>query len=397
MAAIHSIRQQEDLALAKPRILVIDDSRMMRKAISRLLADKFDILVADDGDIGWEFISDDEAIQVVFADLMMPNTNGFELLRQIRASSDPRISQLPVIIITGHEDDEKIKQQAIALGATDFISKPFDSVQLIARAQAHAKHHDTTRQLHSARKTLTEESTIDPLTGAANARYFQQHGPELLAFAVRQHSPLSVLRIDIDRFDALVQRQGQQIANKVLVNVSRTIGACVREEDNLARIGTAKFALMMPGADEGRARAVAGRIVQLIYKTVYRLGDTRFRISASAGVVTRRQEESANFQTVVHLAEDRLRAAISQGGNRLVIREQAAADHETRTIAPKPLTIDEAVMLLRVGQAGRVAQQLPSLLAKVYPVLVFGNNHLKLGLDDGLARLREKLTGRPGS
>jgi PleD family two-component response regulator len=74
---------------------------------------------------------------------------------------------LPVIIITSHEDDEGMKRRAMSLGASDFISKPFDSIQIKARAKSYAKHGDTTRRLEHTRRMLEEKSTLDTLTGPA--------------------------------------------------------------------------------------------------------------------------------------------------------------------------------------------------------------------------------------
>ncbi|OOG23179.1 diguanylate cyclase response regulator, partial [Thioalkalivibrio denitrificans] len=91
----------QSYTIEKPRILVVEDSTTMRKAIRRLLSNDFEVLEADDGDTGWEIVRDDPRVQVVFTDLVMPRMNGFMLLRQIRESIHERINGLPVIIITG--------------------------------------------------------------------------------------------------------------------------------------------------------------------------------------------------------------------------------------------------------------------------------------------------------
>lgn len=390
------LRDQDDhVAIAKPRVLVVDDSRVMRKSIIRLLSDDFDVVEASDGDIGWETLIEDDGIQVIFADLMMPNTDGFALLRQIRNSEDSRINQLPVIIITSHEDDEEMKHQAMSLGATDFISKPFDSVQLIARAHAHAKHDHTARQLRSANASLAEKSTIDTLTGLPNPLYFREHGPELLAFAARQGTNLAVLRIDIDHFDTLFKKKGKQVAEKVLLKVSKLITACVREEDSVARVGLAQFAVIMPGADEERASSVARRIHQLVFATIYKLGTTRFRMTASVGAVTRAEDERVDFIAVVQTAEQRLNHAIEKGGNRVELSKQqhGALRLVDQTAAPerKKLSVDEALVLLRAGQTDKISEELPALIARVAPLLSYGNKELRLGLEGSLMQLRDKL------
>ena len=120
----------------KPRILVVDDSRVMRKAISRTLNPHFDLVEAEDGEAGWEALLGDEAIDVIITDVEMPRLDGHALLTRIRSSELMRIREIPVIVITGAED-EPAKQRAYACGATDFVIKPIDGVQLLARTRAH--------------------------------------------------------------------------------------------------------------------------------------------------------------------------------------------------------------------------------------------------------------------
>jgi two-component system, cell cycle response regulator len=378
--------------IAKPRILVVEDSTTMRKAIRRLLSNDFEVVEADDGDTGWDLVRDDPAIQVVFTDLMMPRMNGFMLLRQIRESIHDRISGLPVIVITSHEDDEKMRRQAMALGATDFITKPFDSLQLRARAQAHAKFEHTQRRLQQATQALEQRSTIDPLTGLANLNYFREHGPTLLSFAVRQGNELSVLRIDVDRYEELFRKRGRQVAEKILVNVARIISGCVRREDTVARVGLAKFAVLMPGAGEAVARQVAGKIHSMNEKSGYRLGNTRFRMTVSAGLVTPALYEHLQFEDVLKLAEDRVAKAMATGGNQVIFDEgPPAATRAAPEGRRESLTLEQALLLLRTGDTGLVNEQLKPLLLEVMPLLVHANRQLRLGLDSSLLQFKTRL------
>lgn len=381
----------DSYTIAKPRILVVEDSTTMRKAIRRLLSNDFEVVEADDGDTGWELVRDDPSIQVVFSDLMMPRMNGFMLLRQIRESIHSRISELPVIIITGHEDDEKMRRQAMALGATDFITKPFDSLQLRARAKAHARFEHTQRRLQQATQALEQRSTIDPLTGLANANYFREHGPVLLSFAIRHGNELSVLRIDVDQYDELFRKRGRQVADKVLVNISKIITGSVRREDTVARVGLSKFAVLMPGANEQMAREVAGKIHELNQKAGYRLGNTRFAMTVSAGLVTPALYENLQFDEVIKLAEARVAKAIASGGNTVVFEEGPPADTRAAPEGRRAvLSVEEALILLRTGDTAKVNEQLGPLLRRMFPLLVHANRQLRLGMDGALLQLKNR-------
>lgn len=380
--------------IKKPRILIVDDSKTMRRAMRRLLVQDFDVIEAEDGKEAWKRIAEDQDIQAVFSDLVMPRMNGFELLRQIRESIHSRINQLPVVIITGHNDDERMHRQAMMLGATDFITKPFDAMQLKARARASVKFDETTRKLEDARNIIETQSTIDPLTRLANKLYFKQHGSELISFALRHDKPLSILRMSVDKYDVLFKKKGREIAEKILVNVARIIANSVRQEDTVARIGLAQFGVLMPGADEHTARKIANRIHQLMQKTGYRIGNTRFRMTMSAGLVSPTLSADLDFDEMLKVAETRLNKAMASGGNKLIFEEPVAAGGLGTGQLPRPknlLSVEEALVLLKSGETGKLAEQTHLLVDKVYPLLQFANHELRLGIDGSLMMLRERI------
>ena len=391
------VEADAQVEIKKPRILIVDDSKTMRRAMRRLLTQDFDVIEAEDGKQAWGLISEDQDIQAVFSDLVMPKKNGFELLRLIRESIHNRINQLPVVIITGHNDDERMHRQAMMLGATDFITKPFDAMQLKARARASVKFDETTRKLEDARHIIETQSTIDPLTRLANKLYFKEHGAELISFTLRHDKPLSILRMSVDKYDVLFKKKGREIAEKILVNVARIIANSVRQEDTVARIGLAQFGVLMPGADELTARKVANRIHQLMQKTGYRIGNTRFRMTMSAGLVSPALSADLDFDEVLKVAESRLNKAMASGGNTLIFEEAAAATGGSReAIAERArprdlLSVEEALVLLKSGETAKLAEQAHLLVDKVYPLLHFANHELRLGLDGSLMMLRERL------
>src|SRR5688572_19007606 len=159
----------------KARLLVADDSKLMRKAAVKMLGDEFDIVLAEDGQQAWIQLESDPTIQVLFTDLNMPVCDGYELLGRVRDSGDVAISTLPVIVMTGAENDEDARMKALEAGATDFITKPFSGSDLLARARAHASHRQQTAKLES-------QSTIDALTGLCNKAGFLQRLHQDLAY-----------------------------------------------------------------------------------------------------------------------------------------------------------------------------------------------------------------------
>lgn len=306
----------------KPLILVVDDSRLMRLAIKKILAEDFALLEGVDGEDGWEKLLADPAIQVVFTDLSMPGLDGFGLLERIRGSEDARIRALPVIVITGNEDDEAVKARALSAGATDFITKPFQSVQIRARADAHAKSQ---HKLQAVTAALDEQTTIDALTQLSNVRYFMQHGNEDLSFAIRHKSELALIVLALDDFAALTAAMDEQARDQILIDVAGVLRAQTRREDTAARLDAARFGLLLPASNSVGTRHLGKRILADIGDLKFSHAGRRLKITASMGIATPDIKADTTFEAMVKSAERRLDVAIQAGGNCLVKDDQTTA------------------------------------------------------------------------
>ena len=122
------------------KVLIIDDSATTRALIQKYLGESYDCLEAGNGKEGWDALLNDTAISLVFADMHMPVLNGMLLLKRIRESDIERISNIPVIIITGREDTSAAKRASYNIGATDFLSKPFIRSDIIRCAGSYTWH-----------------------------------------------------------------------------------------------------------------------------------------------------------------------------------------------------------------------------------------------------------------
>jgi CheY-like chemotaxis protein len=118
-------------------ILVVDDSRLMRQALKKILSSTYPVLEAADGEEGWSRIQEDPSVCCVYTDLSMPRLDGYGLIRRIRQSADPRVREIPVVLITGNEDGEGTRQQAISIGASSVVQKPFNSGDILETARRH--------------------------------------------------------------------------------------------------------------------------------------------------------------------------------------------------------------------------------------------------------------------
>src|SRR5688572_13179209 len=238
---------------ARTKVLVVDDSNLMRKAAQKMLSGEFDVVTAVDGIDAWAQIERDTAIQVVFSDLSMPRSDGYDLLRKVRTAEDTGTQGLPLIIVTGADNDEAARMKALDMGATDFITKPFTSTDLVARARAHAKYQRITKQLQ-------EQTTLDPLTGMLNKAGFLDRLQQEVAFARRHLQTLTLVRVEIAGLRDLFLARGKPAAEALVLHVSKLLREKIRPEDSAGRVGLGGFALSFPASQHEGVEAMVGRL-----------------------------------------------------------------------------------------------------------------------------------------
>jgi diguanylate cyclase (GGDEF)-like protein len=384
----------------QPHLLVVDDSRLMRRAIIKILGKEYRLTEASDGEEGWKALQEHNDIKVIFSDLSMPNLDGYGLLERIRNSDDPHIQNLPVIIITGAEDDEDTKQRALSRGASDFISKPFESVQLRTRAKTHVRLDDTHRQLNKTVTQLEEQSTRDELTGLANKNYFLQRGNKDIAFAKRHRGELSLLLIQIDNFNKLFTSFGKEAAQHALKEVSRIMLENVRQEDTVARIGVAQLVFLTPSTNRIGARQLGERLRNQIDQLCVEFGGIALPTTISVGIAAIDITRDTLLDDVVKVARQHLNEAIDSGGNRVALEEitdspTMGTEAVSEVSGAEPLAeepdLETAIQLCHTDDTARMQPHLAALLRKLFPLLQVCNNQLKLGIDDALEAIRQRL------
>ena len=376
-----------------PHLLIVDDSRLMRRAISKILGKEYRITEAEDGNIAWNILQSDHDVQVVFSDLSMPNLDGFGLLDLIRNSEDPGINQLPVIIITGAEDDDAIKHKALNNGASDFISKPFESVQLRSRAKTHVHLEETHKKLYQTESELELQATIDKLTGLNNKNYFENHIAKDLSYAKRHRGELTLLFLEVDNFQALFIKYGKEIADELLKKVADIGRENVRNEDTLARIGLSKLAFILPAANRIGAKRLAERISQQISELEIKLANKKLLpVTTSIGIAAIDINNEVSVNDIITLAEQHLQLASQQGNNGIVLN---VSDIKEPIITPPPLDtlpdMNTATRMAASDEAERLQPYLATLLKGILPLLKLCNSKLSLGIDDAISIIEKHL------
>ena len=352
----------------KPRILAVDDSRVMRRAMSKVLSKDYDVVEAENGEDAWTILLNDESIHVVFTDLSMPFLDGYGLLERMRTSDDAHLVEMPVIIITGNDDDDEAKQEALDKGANDFITKPFDSIQLQARAKAHITHKQKTTNLTDK---LANQATTDAITGLGGQQYFIKVGEEILSYANRHGGQFILVRMDIDGFNNLFIKHGKQTIDQILQVTGEKFSQHVRQEDTIARIGLSKFALILKETNMDDANILAERIREEIQNLSYKIPDSGdvIKLTISGGLYEPELNPNLLFKDIISKTEKYLAEASSAGGNRLVSH---ASTNSTAGKKPvEDINILELLEKLKENKPEELLPQIDSILHHITPLLKF--------------------------
>lgn len=378
-----------DSANPRPRILVVDDSRLIRASFVKFLGEEFDIEQCEDGEQAWELLQKDQGFNLIFSDLAMPKLDGYQLLERIRGSDNPNIADIPVIIVTGKEDGEEAKDRFLSLGATDLVSKPFHSAELVSRARSYSALRKKVVQLE-------KQVPVDQLTGLATREYFMEQGEKHLALARRNLYKLTVARVAISNLMQLKNEFGAQVAAKMIAVAAKAINENKRTEDLAAHFGVGQFALLLPGADPQATAQVWARLRSRIANFQLKVGDKIATISFATGLATQNIDESvAQFSQVLYQAEEALRrpAPAAEKAAAPPPKPAAAATatpEKSEPAAPAHVSVDAVLAQIKRREAP-TAVQLAAATRSLLPLLTLANRQYKLDIDDALESLTEQL------
>ncbi len=354
----------------KPEILVVDDSKVIRLAVKKMLGNDYKIHFAEDGQIAWEILQKEYAISVVFTDLSMPNLDGIELLHHIRSADAEHIAALPVIIITGHEDSDSVKQKVFDAGATDFISKPFESIDLVSRAKAYAR-------LSRKVVELEKKTGYDELTGLYNASSLEQQGVKAFSFASRHKLFISVVLFEITGFEECFLNHGKGVAQHIIATVGKRLQDVMREEDIAARTGVAKYALVLPMTGKQKTEIVINRVRDSMNKLVFDTGKEKIRINFAAGYAVSDLNEENDFKDILEQADNALQRATNSLTENVVCYDDEV-EIEAPPVVVTEQDIEQAFSHVVDGNFYQIPEQhLAAVLERLSPFMQFADSRLE--------------------
>ncbi len=370
----------------KPRLLIADDSEVVRKELFDILEDEFELIEAENGEQAWTVLNADKEIKMVFTDLTMPNVDGLALLKRIRADEDQTVRSLPVVMMTEAADDLNTVKESLASGVTDLVRKPFIPELLKARAAANIRPGDDGQHVVTA--------TVDPLTQLANEPYFMLRGTNNLSYAIRHNEGFGVLLVSVDHFEELVKQYEAYVIESLQVKIGSYISSVVRAEDTVARLSEGAYGVLLVGVSPRGVLDTAERIAQKIKKKVIRYYEERFSVTVSMGAAAPVLKPHTSFELILRQARSELNKAVSAGGDRLIadsVYKSIAGQGEDSAYVP---SLDEALDMLNNNQGKLLEHCSEELFSKLLPLLIFCDEKMQLNM---VQQIQQRIKSRPGS
>jgi len=264
-----------------PLVLIAEDNTATRESVKNLLIEQgMKVISVKNGSDTLEFISR-ERPDLVLLDIMMPGMDGLDTCRLIKGMTQDDF--LPVILLTAKTDIDS-RVAGLRIGADDYICKPFDERELLARVNKILRikrMHDHISESKSHLETLAVQ---DELTGLYNYRYLQTRLNEEFKRAERYHEPLACIMGDIDFFKEINDEYGHDVGDDVLREVSDRLCKAVREIDVVSRYGGEEFLLVLPSTNFAGALSVADRVWRAIGDAPFIIKGMNKRVTISLGV-----------------------------------------------------------------------------------------------------------------
>lgn len=306
-------------------VLIIDDSETVRQRVQQVLLESHvaaNVLFAKDGLEGFKLLLNNR-VDLVLCDVVMPGIDGFKFLSLKKARAE--LNETPVIMLAGTAGDVHAKVRGLEAGASDYLTKPFDDEELVARVKVHLKIKALQDELREKNLRLEELSNTDGLTKVVNRRHLMELLDLEFTRARRYNSTLSFVMVDVDHFKTINDKHGHQTGDEALTAVAGVLRQDLRRNDVVGRYGGEEFSLLLPETVGEGAKVVAERYRKRIeeYDLVTKAGT--LKLSASFGVAEL-APDMPDIDALVRRADAAMYQAKHEGRNRVIV---AAMDGTT--------------------------------------------------------------------
>jgi len=261
-------------------ILIVDDEKMNVNLLEEILHDAgFHCVAGTTDPFAVCALHQANQYDLILLDLHMPGMNGFQVMESLQEIET--IGYVPILVITGQPDQ---KLRALASGAKDFITKPFDLIELTMRIHNMLEVRLLYKRLDQQNHTLKSLALHDELTGLPNRRLLMDRLSLAIAYARRSQCTMAVMYLDLDGFKQINDTLGHDAGDALLCEVANRLVGTVRQADTVARLGGDEFMIALPELSHADDASELGATVVEAISQPYRIQGHDVRMTASIGI-----------------------------------------------------------------------------------------------------------------
>lgn len=300
----------------KTSVLVVDDDQDIRKILNFVLRNSgFEIIEAVDGSDALQKYLENE-VNIIISDIVMPRMDGLELCQRIKMQESLKRVYFILLSAKGELND---KITGLELGADEYIPKPFEPLEVLARVKTGERIIKLQNMLqHDARYFETLAFT-DELTKLYNRRFFKETLSKEYAKARRYQYPISMILVDIDHFKSFNDKYGHSTGDIVLQTIARVLKKSIRESDIIARYGGEELSVLLSNTQRNSAIELAERLRKTVEETKVHThyGNLSVTISIGIGFLEKETMSTGSPNTLFEQADKALLKAKETGRNRV--------------------------------------------------------------------------------
>jgi diguanylate cyclase (GGDEF)-like protein len=297
------------------RVLIAEDDAFYRHALRRLLAAKgYEVESVTDGGEALRKASAANPARLLILDWMMPCLHGPEICRKVRERASERYQY--ILLLTARNTPADVVE-GLEAGADDYLVKPFNAHELLARLRVGERMLRLHDGLLAAQESLRFQATHDSLTGLWNRRALFELVRTELERSARKQAPVSLLLIDIDHFKQVNDRCGHQMGDSVLQEVARRLASGVRPYDHIGRYGGEEFVVCAAELKSQAARQLGDRLREAVSTSPIHSSEQEVAITISVGVATAEHPANCTTEKLLQSADAAMYQAKENGRNRV--------------------------------------------------------------------------------
>ena len=301
----------------QPKVLLVEERQNHADRVARYLRGKAELKTVADPQIGL-FDAAENAYDCIIISTSLESFDPLRLCSQLRSIDRTRF--VPIMLIANEEEEEKV-MRGLELGINDYLIRPLDEQELVARLATQVKRKRYNDQLRASVAQTIEMAVTDGLTGLHNRRYFDSHLETLFERAEARRRPLSLMITDIDRFKSINDKHGHDGGDDVLREFAARLRQNVRGIDLACRFGGEEFIIVMPDTEFAIAQKVAERVREQIASTPFPIGKDGKTIDVTVSVgVSSLQPPHDTARALLKRADVALYEAKNSGRNKVVAK-----------------------------------------------------------------------------